>query len=164
VRLSIIVAMDGNGLIGKDNDLPWRLPADLKYFKKITTGKTVLMGRKTYSSIGRPLPNRRNIVVSRNNSFIADGCEIVSGISEAIELTKDDTEVMIMGGSSFYEQMLPMADTLYITEIEGEFDGDSYFPNYDRGDFIEVSRDTHLPDEQNPYTYHFTVLKRQGTS
>lgn len=160
MRLSIIVAMDDNCLIGKENNLPWHLPADLKYFKKITTGKTVLMGRKTYSSIGKPLPNRRNIVVSRNTTFVAEGCEVVDSISKALELTKNDSEVLVMGGSSFYEQMLPMADTLYITEIEGKFDGDSYFPKYNRGDFIEVSRESHLNDEKNPNSYHFTVLQR----
>ena len=118
------------------------------------------MGRKTYSSIGKPLPNRRNIVVSRNTTFVAEGCEVVDSISKALELTKNDSEVLVMGGSSFYEQMLPMADTLYITEIEGEFDGDSYFPKYNRGDFIEVSRESHLNDEKNPNSYHFTVLQR----
>lgn len=90
--------MDDNCLIGKENNLPWHLPADLKYFKKITTGKTVLMGRKTYSSIGKPLPNRRNIVVSRNTTFVAEGCEVVDSISKALELTKNDSEVLVMGG------------------------------------------------------------------
>jgi dihydrofolate reductase len=109
--------------------LPWRLPADLAYFKKTTTGKTVLMGRKTYDSIGFPLPKRRNIIVSHNTSFQAKGCEVVSSIDDALALAlalaEDDDEVMIMGGASFYEQMLPSIDRLYITQIEGEFEGDT---------------------------------------
>ena len=140
MRLSIIVAMDDNQLIGKDNALPWHLPADLGYFKKTTTGKTVLMGRKTYESIGRPLPNRRNVVVSRNTDFEAEGCEVVGSIEAALELAKDDDEVMVMGGASFYEQMLPSADRLYITQIEGEYEGDAHFPKFDRSEFKEISR------------------------
>ena len=161
MRLSIIVAMDDNQLIGKNNDLPWHLPADLGYFKRVTTGKTVLMGRKTYESIGRPLPNRRNIVISRNSAFEAPGCEVVEGIDQALALTQDDIEVMIMGGASFYEQMLPQADRLYITQIEGSFEGDAYFPVFDRDDFVETQRETHAPDEKNPHVYHFTVLERK---
>ncbi len=161
MRLSIIVAMDDNQLIGKDNALPWHLPADLGYFKKTTTGKTVLMGRKTYESIGRPLPNRRNVIVSRNTDFQASGCEVVSSIDAALELAKDDNEVMVMGGASFYEQMLPSADRLYITQIEGEYEGDAYFPALDRGEFVETFRESHIPDDKNPYTYHFTILDRK---
>jgi dihydrofolate reductase len=160
MRLSIIVAMDDNQLIGNKNTLPWHLPADLGYFKRTTIGKTVLMGRKTYSSIGRPLPQRRNIVISRNTDFRAEGCEVVESIDEALLLTNNDDEVMIMGGASFYEQMLPLVDRMYITEIEGEFNGDVYFPEYDMDDFTEISRESHYPDEINPHTYHFTVLQR----
>jgi dihydrofolate reductase len=161
MRLSIIVAMDDNQLIGKDNALPWRLPADLAYFKKTTTGKTVLMGRKTYESIGFPLPNRRNVIISRNPNFQAKGCEVVSSINNALELAKDDDEVMIMGGASFYEQMLPSVDRLYITQIEGEFDGDAHFPKFDRNDFVETFREPHTPDEKNKHSYHFTILDRK---
>jgi len=160
MRLSIIVAMDDNQLIGKNNALPWHLPADLGYFKKVTTGKTVLMGRKTYESIGRPLPNRRNVIVSRNTNFKADGCEVVSSIDAALKLAKDDSEVMVMGGASFYEQMLPSVDRLYITQIEGEYQGDAHFPKFDRGKFSEVSRESHTADEKNQHTYHFTILDR----
>ena len=163
MRLSIIVAMDDNQLIGKDNALPWHLPADLGYFKKTTTGKTVLMGRKTYESIGRPLPNRRNVIVSRNNEFQAEGCEVVDSIDAALELAKNDDEVMVMGGASFYEQMLPNADRLYITKIEGEFEGDAHFPNFDRSEFTEISRESHTPDEKNQYNYHFTILERNSS-
>jgi dihydrofolate reductase len=160
MRLSIIVAMDENQLIGKDNALPWHLPADLGYFKKTTMGKTVLMGRKTYESIGRPLPNRRNVVVSRNTDFQADGCEVVGSIEAALELAKDDDEVMVMGGASFYEQMLPSADRLYITQIEGKYEGDAHFPKFNRSEFNEISRESHTSDEKNKHTYHFTILER----
>ncbi len=161
MRLSIIVAMDDNQLIGKDNALPWRLPADLAYFKKTTAGKTVLMGRKTYESIGFPLPNRRNIIVSRNTNFHAKGCEVINNITAVLELAKDDGEVMIMGGASFYEQILPNVNRLYITQIEGEFEGDAHFPEFDRGDFVETFRESHMPDEKNPHTYHFSILDRK---
>ncbi len=161
MRLSIIVAMDDNQLIGKDNALPWHLPADLGYFKKTTTGKTVLMGRKTYESIGRPLPNRRNVIVSRNVDFQAKGCEVVGSINAALELAKNDDEVMIMGGASFYEQMLPDVDRLYITQIEGKYEGDAHFPIFDRSEFAESFKESHQPDEKNKHTYHFTILDRK---
>ena len=161
MRLSIIVAMDDNQLIGKDNALPWHLPADLGYFKKTTTGKTVLMGRKTYESIGFALPIRRNVVVSRNSDFSAAGCEVVSSIEAALELAKEDDEVMIMGGASFYEQLLPSVERLYITQIEGTYAGDAYFPNFNRDDFVESFRQSHEPDEKNQHTYHFTILDRK---
>lgn len=161
MRLSIIVAMDDKQLIGKDNALPWHLPADLSYFKKTTTGKTVLMGRKTYESIGFPLPNRRNIIVSRNPDFQAKGCEVISNIDAALALAKNDNEVMIMGGASFYEQMFPTVDRLYITQIEGKFEGDAYFPSFNRDDFTETFRESHTPDEKNKHTYCFTILDRK---
>lgn len=161
MRLSMIVAMDDNQLIGNNNALPWHLPADLGYFKKVTTGKTVLMGRKTHESIGRPLPNRRNVIVSRNANFEAQGCEVVSSIDAALELAKDDDEVMVMGGASFYEQMLPSVDRLYITYIEGSYEGDAYFPEFNKEAFKQISRESHAPDEKNPHTYHFTVLDRK---
>ena len=162
MRLSIIVAMDDNQLIGKDNTLPWNLPADLGYFKRTTTGKTVLMGRKTYESIGRPLPNRRNVIISRNANFKAPGCEVVGAIKSALELVKEDDEIMIMGGASFYEQMLPSVNRLYITQIEGAYVGDAYFPSFNRDDFVETFRESHQPDEKNKHTYHFTILDRKS--
>ena len=161
MRLSIIVAMDDNQLIGKDNTLPWNLPADLGYFKRTTTGKTVLMGRKTYESIGRPLPNRRNVIISRNADFQAPGCEVVGSIESALELAKEDDEIMIMGGASFYEQMLPSVNRLYVTQIEGAYAGDAHFPSFNRDDFVETFRESHQPDEKNKHTYHFTILDRK---
>ena len=162
MSLSIVVAMDENRLIGKDNKLPWRLPADLAYFKKITTGKSIVMGRKTYDSIGRPLPNRRNIVISRNSKTLITGCEVLSSIDEMLSITKDEDEVMIIGGASLCEQLLPQVSRLYITKIEGKFDGDVYFPEYNEADWRQVSCESHLPDDLNEHAHHFLVLERQS--
>ena len=160
MRLSIVVAMDDNRLIGSKNQLPWHLPADLAYFKKLTTGKSILMGRKTYDSIGRPLPNRRNIVITRNANISIPGCEVVSSIDHALELTKEDSEVMVIGGASLCEQLLPKVNRLYITKIDGEFEGDVFFPKYDDFDWLEVSCESHPKDNSNAYSYKFIVLDR----
>jgi len=160
MRLSIVVAMDDNRLIGSKNQLPWHLPADLAYFKKLTTGKSILMGRKTYDSIGRPLPNRRNIVITRNANISIPGCEVVSSIDYALELTKEDPEVMVIGGASLCEQLLPKVNRLYITKIDGEFEGDVFFPKYDDFDWLEVSCESHPKDNSNAYSYKFIVLDR----
>ncbi|CAC9609580.1 Dihydrofolate reductase (EC 1.5.1.3) [uncultured Gammaproteobacteria bacterium] len=182
MRLSIIVAMDDKQLIGKNNALPWHLPADLGYFKKTTTGKTVLMGRKTYDSIGKPLSGRRNIILSRTSNK-SKNRETYNSIREALDACKQDNEVMIIGGVSIYNQFLnpkidstptldmfevanidtdiSLVDRLYITQIEGTFDGDAYFPKFNQDDFDETSRESHAPDEKNPYTYHFIILDRK---
>jgi len=161
MRLSIVVAMDGNRLIGKDNQLPWYLPADLAFFKKLTTGNTILMGRKTFDSIGRPLPSRRNIIITRNTNIEITGCEVVNSIEEALSLAQGETEVMVIGGAKLYQQILPIADRLYITQIEGEFDGDAYFPSYNEVEWSQISIDSREPDENNHYKYHFITLDRR---
>ena len=161
MRLSMIVAMDDNRLIGKENGLPWHLPADLQYFKKTTTGKAILMGRKTFESLGRPLPNRRNIIITHNREFKAEGCEVVYSINEALNITQTDEEVMVIGGASFYEQTLPIIDRLYITKVEGKYEGDAHFPLFDEDQFIEVFREKHLPDEKNSHSYQFIILDRK---
>jgi|TARA_Y100000389_G_scaffold193149_1_gene221630 dihydrofolate reductase len=160
--LSIVVAMDNNGLIGKDNQLPWHLPADLAYFKKITTGKSILMGRKTFDSIGRPLPNRRNIVITRNTEIMIPGCEVASSIDEALVLTENEKEVMVIGGASLCEQLLPKVSRLYITRIDSEFEGDIYFPAYEAASWHQVSSESHPKDIKNNYSYHFIVLERKS--
>ena len=175
MRLSIIVAMDDKQLIGKNNALPWHLPADLAYFKKTTTGKAVLMGRKTYDSIGKPLPNRRNIILSRTSNNSRNR-ETFGNIRLALDACKSEKEVFVIGGMSVYEQFLnphvnendlfatervPLVDRLYITQIEGEFEGDAHFPEFDRGDFTEIFRESHAPKEKNSHSYHFTVLDRK---
>jgi dihydrofolate reductase len=160
MRLSIVVAMDDNRLIGNNNQLPWHLPADLAYFKKLTTGKSILMGRKTYDSIGRPLPNRRNIVITRNSKISISGCEVVSSVEKALILIKDEDEVMVIGGASLCEQLLPQVNRLYITKIDGEFEGDIYFPKYDDLNWRQVSCESHPKDIANAYSHHFIVLDR----
>ena len=160
MRLSIVVAMDDNRLIGNNNQLPWHLPADLAYFKKLTTGKSILMGRKTYDSIGRPLPNRRNIVITRNVEISIPGCELISSIESALEITKGDEEVMVIGGASLCNQLLPIINRLYITKIDGEFEGDVFFPEYDDKSWHQVSCESHPKDDLNAYSYHFIILDR----
>ena len=161
MRLSIVVAMDDNRLIGKDNGLPWHLPADLAYFKKITTGNSILMGRKTYESIGKALPNRRNIVITRNSEAIFSGCEVVDSIDAALSITKNDNEVMVIGGASLCEQLLPEVARLYITQIEGKFEGDIFFPEYDKTEWHQVSCESHQPDDINKFVYHFIIMERK---
>ena len=161
MRLSIVVAMDDNHLIGKGNRLPWHLPADLAFFKKITTGHSILMGRKTYDSIGKTLPNRRNIVITRNTDVSIPGCEVVDSIEKALSITKDEEEIMVIGGANLFEQLLPEVNKLYITRIEGEFEGETYFPHYDENDWLEVSRESHQPDETNKYAYQFSIMDRK---
>ena len=161
MRLSIVVAMDSNRLIGKDNGLPWHLPADLAFFKKLTTGNTILMGRKTFDSIGRPLPNRRNIVITRNADIEITDCEVVNSIEKALSLVQSETEVMVIGGAKLYQQILPIADRLYITQVEGEFDGDTYFPSYNEAEWSQISIDSREPDEDNHHKCHFITLDRR---
>ena len=161
MRLSIVVAMDDNNLIGKGNGLPWYLPADLTFFKKITTGHSILMGRKTYDSIGKTLLNRRNIVITRNTDVSIPGCEVVDSIEKALSITQDEEEIMVIGGANLFEQLLPEVNKLYITRIEGEFEGETYFPHYDENDWLELSCESHQPDEINKHAYHFITFKRK---
>lgn len=153
--ISIIVAMANNRVIGKDNDMPWHLPADLKHFKDVTLGKPIIMGRKTYESIGRPLPGRKNIVLSRDTNFRLEGCDNVSSLEEALSLVDDVEEVMIIGGGHLYTQALSQADKLYLTFIDLDVDGDTQFPDYSHLNLDEIKRIKHHKDEKNPYDYQF---------
>lgn len=162
MTLSLIAAMDRNHLIGNGNDLPWRLPADLQHFKRITLGKPVLMGRLTYESIGKPLPGRRNIVITRDAAYRAEGCEVVDSIDAALRTVSDVKEAMVIGGATLYTQMLPIADRLYVTYIDAAFDGDTWFPSWDEAEWREISRESHAPDERNAYPYRFVVLDRRA--
>ena len=128
MQISIIVALADNRLIGGNNKLLWHLPADLQYFKSITLGKPIIMGRKTYESIGKPLPGRRNIVISRNKQFKCQVCEVYDSLSKALAALQDYAEVMIIGGAEIYQQALPIADKMYITIVHHAFTGDAYFP------------------------------------
>ncbi len=153
--ISIIVAMANNRVIGKNNDMPWHLPADLQHFKSVTLGKPIIMGRKTYESIGRPLPGRQNIIVSRNPEYRVEGCKVVRSLQEATALVQNEEEIMIIGGGKLYAQALESADRLYLTFIDLEVDGDTHFPEYEHLNIKEVKREKHHKDEKNPYDYQF---------
>lgn len=159
--LSLIVAMDDNRLIGNNNKLPWHLPADLAFFKRTTMGKPIVMGRKTYQSIGKPLPGRRNIVITRDDTFSAAGCEVCNSIEAAMSLTKDDDEVMLIGGASLYEQTLARATQLYITRIHQSFEGDTWFPEIDLSEWKAVNREDFDADHSNQYAYSFIKYVRE---
>jgi dihydrofolate reductase len=160
--LSFVVAMARNRVIGKDNGLPWRLPADLRHFKVITMGKPIIMGRKTFDSIGRPLPGRTNIVVTRDPAYQAEGCVVAHSIEAALAAAGEAEEVMIIGGADFYRQLLPRADRIYLTRIDAEIEGDTWFPELDAAQWRERSREDHVPDADNPYPYSFIVLEATG--
>lgn len=158
--ISLVVAYDENQVIGYQNQLPWHLPNDLKHFKKLTTGKTIAMGRSTFESIGSPLPNRRNIVLTHSTTFQADNVEIIHQLEDILLLD----EVMIIGGASVYEQLLPHADQLYITEIHHSFQGDTYFPKWNKNDFQLVTKEKGVEDEKNiyPHTFFHFVKKESN--
>lgn len=159
--LSLIAAMDENRLIGRDNKLPWHLPADLAFFKRTTMGKAIVMGRKTFESIGKPLPGRRNIVITGNADFQAPGCEIADSIDAAMSLANDDDEVMLIGGASLYQQTIERATKLYITRIHQSFEGDTWFPEFDLSDWKEVYREDLDADDSNRYAYSFIKYMRE---
>lgn len=152
--------MDANGVIGRDNELPWHLPADLQHFKKTTMGKPILMGRKTYESIGRPLPGRTNIVITRDSRYQAAGCVVVNSIDAAMEAAGEQDEIMVIGGAEFYRQVLPHTNTIYLTRIHATFDGDTAFPELKDADWREVERSDQAADEKNPHDYSFIRLDR----
>jgi len=153
--ISLIAAMANNRVIGKDNQMPWHLPADLGHFKAVTLGKPVIMGRKTYESIGRPLPGRRNIIISRNSDYTVEGCETAVSLEDAMKMVKKVEELMIIGGGHLYSQAMPLADRLYLTFIDLKVDGDTLFPEFEHLNLTEVKREKHLKDEKNPYDYQF---------
>lgn len=157
--ISMIAAMADNRIIGKDNQMPWYLPADFAWFKRCTMGKPVVMGRKTYESIGRPLPGRLNIVISRDETLKIEGVTTVTSIEQALDVAGDVEEVMIIGGGAIYASCLPMANKLYVTHIEAAIDGDTQFPDW--GDeFKETYSETYQADEKNAYNMRFTVLEK----
>ena len=160
--ISIIAGMDKNRLIGQGNRLPWRLPADMKHFRRHTLDKPVLMGRKTYESIGKPLPKRTNIILTHDRDYQADGCIVTLSIEEALDTASGYEEIMIIGGASIYELFLPRADRLYLTYIHGCFEGDVYFPAFHIADWQEVKRVDCQPDEKNLHPYSFLFLHRRS--
>ncbi|MCX7181727.1 MAG: dihydrofolate reductase [Candidatus Methylopumilus sp.] len=152
-KLSIIVAMSSNRVIGVNNSLPWHLSEDLKHFKTLTTGHTIIMGRKTYESIGKPLPNRRNIVISRNLNAFYGGVEVVHSLEDAFSTSSNDEEVFIIGGSNIYEQSLHLVEHLYITEIKKAFEGDAFFPEIDKSLWTESARETHTSSDGLEFSF-----------
>ena len=162
-RIALIAAMAANRVIGDGNKMPWHLPADLRHFKKLTLGKPVIMGRKTFESIGsKPLPMRVNIVVSRDPNFRASGVVIARDLQQALNLAVPHAaeEIMIMGGASIYEQALAIADRLYLTFIQLNVNGDAHFPDLRQFRWRELSSESHTPDPENPYNYSFVVYER----
>jgi dihydrofolate reductase len=157
--ISLIAAMAEQRIIGKDNQMPWHLPADLAWFKRNTINKPVIMGRKTYQSIGRPLPGRHNIVLSRQAGD-DDRVTWVTSVSQALAAVGEADEVMIIGGENIYRQFLPVANRLYITHIEAELDGDAAFPDYSPEQWQSVFSESHDADERNAYRYRFEILQR----
>ncbi|MFW1678100.1 dihydrofolate reductase [Pontibacter sp. JAM-7] len=166
MKLAIIVAQAKNRVIGVNNTLPWHLPEDLRYFKQVTMAKPIIMGRKTYESIGRPLPGRENIVISRQADYAPVGVRVVPSIEEACALAEDiclingQDEVMVIGGAQIYGQALPQADRLYITQVDADIEGDAWFPEVDYSLWQEVAREDFAPSGDNPYAYSFLVYEK----
>jgi dihydrofolate reductase len=158
--ISMIMAMAANRVIGANNKIPWRLPRDQQRFKAITTGKPIVMGRKTHESIGRPLPGRHNIVVSRNQDFQAEGCTVVHTPEAALQAAGGVEEVVVIGGAYLYEYFLPMSGRLYLTILEESFTGEVFFPEFDESEWRTILSETHKPDEKNAHRYRFMILER----
>ena len=160
--VSLIVAAADNGVIGNHGQLPWRLPADLQHFKKLTLGHPVVMGRRTYDSIGRALPGRTNIVVTRQADWAAPGCETAASVAAAVaRATALDAEVCVIGGGEIYREALPMADVVYLTEVHHAFAGDAFFPALPPGEWREETRERHEADERHAYAFSFVTLRRR---
>ncbi|MDQ6987217.1 MAG: dihydrofolate reductase [Mariprofundaceae bacterium] len=158
--LSLIAAMDENRLIGAQNRLPWRLPADMQWFKKQTMGKAILMGRATFASIGKALPGRKNIVLSRNSDLHLDGCTVIHDLSELAQAANGEDETMVIGGAQIYNLTLPLANRLYITRIHTAFSGDTYFPEFDAAEWRQTYHQDNTADEANRWPYTFRILER----
>ena len=159
-RINLIAAMAKNRTIGMNNQMPWHLPADLKHFKATTLKHPVIMGRKTYQSIGKALPGRRNIVVTRDPEFILEDAEVINDLDKAIKLCDDVSDIMIIGGANIYNQMLDKADRLYLTFIDLDVEGDTFFPDWQALGFQQISTESHQPDEKNKHAYQFVTLER----
>ncbi|MDJ0739634.1 MAG: type 3 dihydrofolate reductase [Gammaproteobacteria bacterium] len=159
-KLSLIAAMSDNGVIGRDNRLPWRLPADLAHFKRLTIGKPIIMGRRTWESLPGLLPQRRHIVVTRDAGYRADGALVVHSLHEAIAAAGDVDEMLIVGGADLYAQTIPLATRMYLTYVHDRIAGDAHFPEFDADQWKEVARERHGADERNPHDYSFVELVR----
>lgn len=152
--------MSKNRVIGFNNQMPWHLPADLKHFKAVTLNKPIIMGRKTFDSIGRPLPKRRNIVVSRQENLAIEGCDVFASLEQAIAAVEEEPETMIIGGATIYQQAMPLVDKMYLTLIDREFEGDAFFPEWSAEKWRVIERQAFEPDADNPYAYEFLTLAK----
>jgi dihydrofolate reductase len=161
MALALIVALAENYCIGVNNQLPWRQSADLKHFKTITNNHAIIMGRNTFESIGKALPNRRNIVITHNNEYQALGCDVVHSLEQALALVINEYEVFIIGGAQIFEQALPLVNRMYLTWIHANIKGDCFFPNWQAADWHEITRQKHAKDEKNQYDYSFVTLERK---
>ncbi|NVJ48962.1 MAG: type 3 dihydrofolate reductase [Gammaproteobacteria bacterium] len=157
--ISLVCAMAKNRVIGLQNQMPWHLPVDLKHFKATTMGKPIVMGRKTFESIGKPLPGRQNVVITRNDAYQVEGVDVVNSFSAALELLAHEPEIMITGGGNIYQQALPLADRLYLTFIDLEVEGDAFFPDFSHLDLSQTDYQKVLADENNPYDCEFVSFQ-----
>jgi len=159
-NISIIVATDTENAIGKNNQLLWHLPKDLQFFKKTTSGYPIIMGRKTFDSIGKPLPNRRNIVISRQANLKIEGVEVYHELSDALKACEEEKELFIIGGGEIYKQALPLAQKIYLTKVNHKFDADTYFPSIDAEDWKVIEKEDNFKDEKHQFDYSFIILER----
>ncbi|WP_442602912.1 dihydrofolate reductase [Paenibacillus sp. KN14-4R] len=162
VKISLIAAMDNNRVIGYKNDMPWRLPKEWEYVKKTTMGRPLIMGRKNHESIGRALPGRRNLILTRDLAYTAKGCEIVHTVEDVFTSCAQEEEIFIFGGEQIYRLFLPYVTKMYLTRIDHEFEGDTYFPEINEAEWNEVSVVQGVTDEQNPYRYRYHVYERRS--
>ncbi len=160
--ITIIAAIAENNALGKNNDLIWHLPADLKRFKKTTTEHHIIMGRNTFESIGKPLPNRTTVIITRNSNYKQEGCIVVNSLEKALEVAKNDETPFIIGGAQIYEQAILIADKLDITEVHHSFDADVFFPEIDTNIWKETSREFFNTDEKNKYDYSFVTYEQKN--
>lgn len=159
--VSIVVAMDRQQIIGRDNDLPWRLSDDLKHVKNITMGKPMIMGRKTHESIGKPLPGRENIIITRNKQYDSEGCTVFNSIDAALEYCSDHDEIILMGGEEIFRQAFGKVSRIYLTEVHAQVEGDTFFPDFNRTEWNEIERQDYKADDRNEYDYSFVTLERK---
>lgn len=163
-QLTLIAAVARNGIIGRKNDLPWHLPADLRFFRKTTIGKPVLMGRRTWQSIGRPLPDRQMIVLTHDRSYQAEGCKVAHSLEEALEIARPAAEIMVIGGATLFEQTLPLAQRLYLTQVEADVPGDVWFPDWNPAEWELVWQEAHPADDKHAWPFRFQRWERTHTS
>ena len=161
MRVSLVVAMARNRVIGRDNALPWRLPADLAHFRKVTMGHPIVMGRRTFESIGRALPGRNNIVITHNREYAAHGCIVVNSLDEAWKVAGNAEEVCVIGGTTLFDETLFLADVIHLTEVGADVEGDTFFPEFDRGEWSEKEIARHPADERNAYPLRILELTRK---